>query len=67
MKPEKLEDLLNTEHYDVILVTLKDLQRKVEKRIMKLFRSSLIPYLKGVHFQEKYLGVVINSDYKSLQ
>ena len=28
MKPEKLEDLLNTEHYDVILVTLKELAEK---------------------------------------
>ena len=28
MKPEKLEDLLNTEHYDFILVTLKELAEK---------------------------------------
>ena len=28
MKPEKLEDLLNTDHYDVILVTLKEFAEK---------------------------------------
>ena len=28
MKPENLEDLLNTEHYDVILVTLEELAEK---------------------------------------
>ena len=28
MKPERLEDLLNTEHYDVILVTLEELAEK---------------------------------------
>ena len=35
MKPEKLEDLLNTEHYDVILVTLEELQRSVGKQIVE--------------------------------
>ena len=28
MMPEKLEDLLNTEHYDVILATLAELAEK---------------------------------------
>ena len=28
MKPERLEELLNTEHHDAILVTLKELAEK---------------------------------------
>ena len=40
MKPEKLEDLLNTEHYDVILVTLKNLQRNVENLIVNLMKGA---------------------------
>ena len=42
MKPEKLEDLLNTEHYDVILVTLKELAEKhlIVNLIVNLMKGS---------------------------
>ena len=42
MKPEKLEDLLTTEHYDVILVTLEELaekRREVNREILKSMDS----------------------------
>ena len=39
MKPEKLEGLLYTEHYDVILVTLKELEEKRREADRKIFKS----------------------------
>ena len=42
MKPEKFEDLINTEHYDVILVTLSELadKRRETNREMPKSRNS---------------------------
>ena len=39
MKPEKLEDLLNSEHYDVILVTLSELAEKRRETSCEMFKS----------------------------
>ena len=42
MKPEMLEDLLKTEHYDVILVTLEELadkRRETNREILKSMDS----------------------------
>ena len=39
MKPEKLEDLLTTEHYDVILVTLDELAEKRRQANRKILKS----------------------------
>ena len=42
MKPEKLEDLLNIEHYNVILVTLEELvekRREMNREILKSMYS----------------------------
>ena len=39
MKTEKLKDLLNTEHYDVILVALKELAEKRRETDHKIFKS----------------------------
>ena len=59
MKPEKLEDLLTTEYYDVILVTLEELaekRREANRKILKLMVLDRV-YLKGVHFQGILLDV----------
>ena len=55
MKPEKLEDLLNPEHYDIILVT----EELAEKQIVKYSSRWILDlvYLKGAHFQEIVLGL----------
>ena len=39
MKPEKLEDLLTTEHYDVILVTLEELAENRMEANRKILKS----------------------------
>ena len=40
MKPEKLENLLNTEHYDIILVALKVLAEKRNETNRELLKST---------------------------
>ena len=60
MKPEMLEDLLNTEHYDVILVTLEELaenRRETNREIFKSMDILDLAYLKGVHFYELLLDL----------
>ena len=39
MKPEKFKDLLNTEHYDVILVTLSELAEKRRETNREIIKS----------------------------
>ena len=39
MKPETLEDFLNTEHLDVILVTLEDLAKNRRETNREMFKS----------------------------
>ena len=41
MKLEKLEDFLNTEHYDVILVALKELAEKRREANRKILKSTV--------------------------
>ena len=58
-KPEKLEDLLNTEHHNVAQATLKEFKEKRSETDCKILvvMVSRLCYLKDVKFQDILLDV----------
>ena len=56
MKPEKLEDLHNTEHYDVIVVTLKNLAEKHGETNREIVSRQFDPLFERCPFSEDIIG-----------
>ena len=56
MKPEKLEDLLNTEHYDVILVALEELPECRETNREMAVRGPVCPLIERCPFSGDITG-----------
>ena len=56
MKPEKLEDLLNTERYDVILVTLKELAEKRREANREIVSRQFDPLFERCLFSGDIIG-----------